>query len=83
MNYDYSYLDAENTIIRRKDDQGNIVYIPVSPGNSDYAKFLSSGATAAPYVERPEQTPPEPTPEEKLARSGLTVEELKGLLGLN
>ena len=47
------------------------------------AEFLSSGATATPYVEPPAPpAPPEPTPEEKLERSGLTVDELKGLLGL-
>jgi hypothetical protein len=33
---------------------------------------------------RPQPEPtPEPTPAEKLAASGLTVEELKALLGLN
>ena len=56
------------------------VGFPAEPGNIYYEAFLTSGATAAPYVEPP--APPEPTPEEKLARSGLTVDELKELLGL-
>ena len=80
MSYTYTFVDAEETTFKREDDQGNIVFVPTDPRNRDYAEFLSSGATAAPYVEPP--APPEPTPEEKLARSGLTVDELKGLLGL-
>ena len=80
MTYSYIFADAEETILKREDDQGNLAFIPADPLNRDYAEFLSSGSTAAPYVEPP--APPEPTPEEKLARSGLTVDELKGLLGL-
>ena len=80
MTYSYIFADAEETILKREDDQGNLAFIPADPLNRDYAEFLSSGSTAAPYVEPP--APPEPTPEEKLARAGLTVDELKGLLGL-
>ena len=80
MSYTYTFIDAEETSLKREDDQGNIVWVPTDPANRDYAEFLASGTTAAPYVEPP--APPEPTPEEKLARSGLTVDELKGLLGL-
>ena len=58
-------------------------FIPPDPANTDYAAYLQ-------WVEQggtPEPAPiPEPpvelTPAEKLAASGLTVEELKGLLGL-
>ena len=81
MSYTYTFTDAEGTTLKREDDQGNIAFVPTDPRNRDYAEFLASGATAAAYVEPP--APPEPTPEEKLARSGLTVDELKELLGLN
>ena len=81
MSYTYTFVDADNTTLRREDDQGNIAFVPTDPLNRDYAEFLESGATAAPYVAPP--APLEPTPEEKLARSGLTVDELKELLGLD
>ena len=81
MSYTYTFADAEETILKREDDQGNIAWVPNDPRNRDYAEFLSSGVTAAAYVEPP--APPELTPEEKLANAGLTVEELKKLLGLN
>ena len=80
MSYTYTFANAEETSLKREDEQGKIATVPTDPRNRDYAEFLSSGATAAPYVEPP--APPEPTPEEKLARSGLTVDELKELLGL-
>ena len=80
MSHTYTFSNAEETTLKREDDQGNIAFIPTDPGNTDYAEFLASGETAAAYVEPP--APPEPTPEEKLARSGLTVNELKDLLGI-
>ena len=80
MSYTYTFANAEETSLQREDDQGNISWVPTDPLNRDYAEFLSSGATAAAYVEPP--APPEPTPEEKLAAAGLTVDELKGLLGI-
>ena len=78
--YSYCWCDEEQTTLKRTDAESNVVYVPTDPGNRDYAEFLSSGATAEAYV-----APPEPAPltaEEKLERSGLTVDELKGLLGL-
>ena len=81
MSYTYTFANAEQTSLKREDDQGEVWFIPNDPLNRDYAEFLSSGVTAAAYVEPP--APTEPTPEEKLARFGLTVDELKGLLGLN
>jgi len=80
MPYTYTFANAEETTLKREDTEGNISWVPTDPRNRDYAEFLSSGATAAPYV-APE--PPAPlTPEQKLEQSGLTVDELKGLLGL-
>jgi hypothetical protein len=48
--------------------------------NQDYLIWLEAGNTPEPAPEPP--APPLLTPEEKLAASGITVEELKQLLGL-
>jgi len=58
-------------------------YIPKHPDNTDYQEYLAwlaEGNTPLP----PDPTPePEPlTPQQKLEASGLTVEELRELLGL-
>ena len=80
MTFTYTFSNAEETSLKREDEQGNIAWVPTDPLNRDYAEFLASGAKAAPYVAPPE---PEPlTAEEKLAKAGLTVDELKQLLGL-
>ena len=80
MTYTYTWSNAEQTILKREDENGNIVFIPTSPGNRHYVEFCNCDATAADYVAPPE---PEPlTAEEKLNAAGLTVEELRGLLGL-
>jgi hypothetical protein len=80
MAYTYTWTDAEQTSLKREDADGNVAFVPAAAGNRDYAEFLRSDASAAAYVAPP--APPEPTAEEKLARSGLTVAELKDLLGL-
>lgn len=72
-------LTTGDTIQRLSDG----AFIPPDPANIDYQAFLKwceEGNTPEPYV-APEPPAP-PTPEEKLAASGLTVEELKILLGL-
>ena len=76
--FTYQWVDAEQSGLKRTDADGNIVGIPADPTNTDYAEFLSSGATAATYIE-PE--PPAPlSTEEKvtnmLAAYGLTREEM-------
>ena len=73
-------LTTGDTILRLADN----ACIPPDPANTDYAAYLQ-------WVEQggtPEPAPiPEPpvelTPAEKLAASGLTVDELKELLGLD
>ena len=50
MTYTYIWSNAEQTILKREDADGNVAFVPTDPGNSGYAEFLSSGATAGPYV---------------------------------
>ena len=80
MTFTYTFADAEETTLKREDEQGNIAFVPTDSANRDYAEFLESGAVAAPYVAPPE---PEPlTAQQKLENAGLTVDELKTLLGI-
>jgi hypothetical protein len=55
MTYTYTWADAEQTSLKREDDQGNAAFIPADPANRDYAEFLESGETANDYV------PPQPS----------------------
>ena len=68
-----------DTILRLADN----AFIPPDPANRDFAAYLAwleAGNTPGPA---PTPEPPVPlTPAEKLAASGLTVSELKTLLGL-
>ena len=84
MTYTYTWADAEETTLKREDEQGNIAFVPTDPANRDYAEFLASGAKAAPYVAPPE---PEPlTTEEKvnklLSDYGLTRDEMWAALAV-
>jgi hypothetical protein len=67
-------------ILRLSDE----LWISPDPANTDYAAYLAwldEGNTPAPA---PEPAPvPELTPAEKLATAGLTVAELRTLLGLD
>jgi hypothetical protein len=72
-------LTTSDTTLRLADN----AYIPPDEANTDYREYLAwveAGNTPEPAPEPP--APVELTPAEKLAASGLTVEELKGLLGL-
>ena len=77
----YSFADPEETYIRLIRDDGSRAIFPAVRTCEYYERFLETGQTAAPFI--PPDEPPESTAEEKLANAGLTVEELKGLLGLN
>jgi hypothetical protein len=72
-------LTTSTSILRLTDN----AFIPPDPANTDYATYLAwleAGNTPSPA---PTPEPPVPlTPAERLAASGLTVEELKALLGL-
>jgi hypothetical protein len=72
-------LTTSTTILRLADN----AFIPPDPGNRDFVEYtawLEAGNTPDPA---PIPVPPVPlTPAERLAASGLTVAELKALLGL-
>jgi len=73
-------LTSGDTILRLADS----AFIPPDPANRDYAEYLAwldEGNTPEPAPELP--SPVELTPAEKLAASGLTVADLKALLGLS
>jgi len=62
---------------------GENISIPADEANTDYQAYLawlSEGNTPNPYIPPPEPAPL--TPAEKLAAAGLSVDELKSLLGL-
>jgi hypothetical protein len=72
-------LTSGTSILRLADN----AFIPPDPANTDYAAYLAwleAGNTPDPAPIPPIPVPL--TPAEKLAASGLTVEELKALLGL-
>ena len=75
-----TYQLSETESINRISDGASI---PPDPANTDYAAYLAwleAGNTPEPA---PTPEPPVPlTPAEKLAQSGLTVAELRALLGL-
>jgi hypothetical protein len=80
MTQTYTWIDAEQTQLRRDDGPNNFTCFFAVDDCPEYREFLASGATAADYV-----APPEPAPlttEEKLNAAGLTVEELRTLFGL-
>jgi hypothetical protein len=69
-------LTETNCILRIADN----AFIPTDTGNRDYREYLDWVAAGNTPLPAPE--PIVPTPEQKLAASGLTVDELKTLLGL-
>lgn len=76
-----TYQLTQGDIILRLSDNA---FIPPDPLNRDYAEYrawVEEGNMPEPAPVIEPSAPP--TPEEKLAASGLTVDELKSLLGLN
>ena len=74
-----SYKLITNILVQRLSDKA---YIPFDPANTDYAQYLIWAETNTPT---PADIIPEPTPPtaaEKLASAGLSVDELKELLGI-
>ena len=71
-------LTNNESIIRIEDG----ACIPNDPANTDYAQYLLWTETNTPTPADPIPEPVELTPQEKLASAGLTVDELKVLLGI-
>ena len=53
MAYTYTWANAEQTSLKREDENGNVSWVPTAAGNRDYDEFISSAATAAAYVAPP------------------------------
>ena len=66
------------SIIRIEDN----ACIPNDPANTDFAQYLIWAETNTPDPADPIPEPVELTPAEKLASAGLSVDELKELLGI-
>ena len=80
MTFTYTFADADNTQIRRDNPDGSYTLFFVNSGSRNWQEYVESGATASAYVAPPE---PEPlTAQQKLENAGLTVDELKTLLGI-
>ena len=72
-------LTTGDTILRLADN----AWIPSDPANCDYREYLDWVAAGnEPKAALVLETHPVLTPEQKLAAAGLTVAELKELLGL-
>jgi len=76
-------LSLNPDFISRINSDDTVTHLRVDPANTDYAAYLAWVAAGNMPEPAPEPPAPEPlTPAEKLAASGLTVTELKTLLGL-
>ena len=73
MGYTYEFTDAEESSIKRTDENGNVAFVPVAEGNRDYAEYLTSGITATAYV-APAYVAPAPTELELLATRVAAIE---------
>ena len=73
-----TYQLTDNDCILRIADNA---FIPTDPGNRHYQAYLAWLEEG--NIPLPAPEPRVPTPAEKLAASGLTVDELKTLLGLD
>lgn len=76
----YFFTSEDNSTLAVEYDDGTATAFGWESGSRAWKEFVRSGLTPEPYV-----APPEPKPltaEEKLANSGLTVDELKTLLGI-
>ncbi len=77
-----SHNDQLQSLVKQGTD-GSTISIPFDPANTDFQAYLEWVAQGGVPEPAPEPEPvPELTPAEKLAASGLTVAELKDLLGL-
>ena len=82
MAYTYTWTNAEQTGLRRVDDNGNVAIVPVADGNRDYAEFVSSGLYAGAYVAPPAVVDSRTDVEKLEEATGLTLAEIKTALGI-
>jgi hypothetical protein len=72
-------LTTGDAVLRIADN----AFIPPDPANTDYQAYLKYVEDGGEVLPAPEPEPvPELTPAEKLAAAGLTVDDLKALLGI-
>jgi hypothetical protein len=81
----YQFTDSTNTVVAKIDDDGKsrVSFLADAEGSyqNEYKAWVAEGNTPNPYVPPPEPAPL--TPQEKLAAAGLSVDELKTLLGIS
>jgi len=79
----YKFTNPDNSVVLKidNDELARVSFLVDAEGpyQDEYRKWLEEGNTPEPA----DPPPPEPTPQEKLVNAGLSVEELKQLLGLN
>jgi len=80
----YQFTDSTNTVVFKFDDDGlarvSFLLNAEGPLQAEYNDWVIEGNTPLPYIPPPEPAPL--TPQEKLAAAGLSVTELKELLGI-
>ena len=76
----YKYLNQEQTVVGRIEDDGSMRISGDAQRWEEYLNWLEEGNE--PLPPDPEPTPELLTPLQKLEAAGLSIEELKGLLGL-
>lgn len=80
----YKFTNPDNNVVFKYDDDGlaRVSFLIDAEGSyqDEYRKWLDEGNTPEPADPIVEPAPL--TPQEKLANAGLSVEELKTLLGL-
>lgn len=76
----YKFLNREQTIVGRIDDDGLMRSNGFADCWNEYLEWVAQGNI--PLPPDPEPTSEPLTPLQKLEAAGLTIEELKGLLGL-
>lgn len=74
----YTWANEEQTTLKLEREEQTL-FIPTDKGNRHYQEFLRAGVEVLPYVAPKVRTP---TTEEKLQSAGISIDELKGLLGL-
>ena len=75
----YTWYNEEKTLIQKDNGEIFAVATETEAGCRAWLEYNASGETPSDYVA---PTVVELTPQQKLERAGLSVDELKGLLGI-